>query len=909
MLDQVGEAEAQSGPGGAELAIARARALLALGDIARRRGEDDRAIVFLVQGIEYFGLHVASDGRLSTTTGDPWRVDPRLPFAEMSGSSYPDPKPETFDPLNTWFADVYEHLISLMKATASASDDYPADLDADLLRVAMAPRYSTQRGKALSRVGTHLWRLGRYERSEEALRAASAEYQETERGWSAIADAEQVLAEVLLATGRAAEALQSVDAAIAHFPDVHDLEAEVISISLAQAYVLRARIRAKMTSSATEADRALILDDAKAAANHIKSALEYEGADGTVENVAILLVALGAFEEAAVLLLRSAVANIAEYPKYIDVSTSPSSALDRTGHPHSLWLLLKLLIEGSIPKERFLPEIFAILFAARNFSISAFRNVMERRTAASEISRPLIEKLHSLREQIHLARLTDQSGVAVEALVRSEREIMAQLHQVTRAFREEISEVGNVFCMLQRTLTTDEVYIEFVEFDPISVEICSEIEFTRAERRVAAIFCGGVEGGLSMKLFDLGDEDELLALVGFLNRPYLFGQMHRLESDVAIAERIGWKQPWDADENVVGQLRTKYRERFDVTLGSLVWQMSRYRRWNVGVRGAVAELAFDFLPVHSDYASKQVEIIRDPALARENGASETSSPDREAVPVVIGDPAFGDQGAGLGQSRDLRSWSLDPLPGARAEAAAIASLFGTHEIVGAEATREFFLNVTNPPILHLATHGFFMRPHQRVEAAEAVRSSLDWDGRAANNALARLTRDDPYCHIGLALAGADRWLDDTSESGFSHGTVFGDEIAMMNLLETDLVVLSCCDSGLGLVHVTHGVINLPRAFLSAGAKAVVASLWPLSDEFVQPVMMDFYRYILGGNTVVFALTRAKRDAIARGDPKLVWGAFQLYGSGDHVVQLSPRATAGWRFQRVADRRTFNGITA
>ena len=365
--------------------------------------------------------------------------------------------------------------------------------------------------------------------------------------------------------------------------------------------------------------------------------------------------------------------------------------------------------------------------------------------------------------------------------------------------------------------------------------------------------------------------------------------MHRLESDIAIAHSIGWEVPWDADENVIGQLRVKYRGQFDATLAPLVREISGYRRWNVGVRSVLAKLAFDFLPVRSEYASSQVEIIRDPILAMRPSAA--LSPVREPAFIVIGDPAFANPAAEANGKRDFRSWSLAPLPGARLEAEAIADLVGAPVTLGSEATREFFLSVQNPSVLHIATHGFYLRPRQRDEAAEAVRSSLDWNGQAANNALARLTRNDPYCHIGLALAGADRWLDDTSQSGFSHGIVFGDEIALMNLLHTDLVVLSCCDSGLGQVHVTHGVINLPRAFLCAGAKAVLASLWPLSDEFVKPVMMDFYRNLLAGNTVISALTRAKRDAIARRDPKLVWGALQLYGSGDHMIYLPPGRVA------------------
>jgi tetratricopeptide (TPR) repeat protein len=296
---------AEDAPDQDEWIAAHARVLLALGDVARRRGHDDRAIDLLTQGIERLGLRMTRDGRLFNTGGEPWRADPGSNFAEMTTAVYPDPKPESFDPHNTWFADIYENLVSLMKAAAGAAEDYPAELDANLLRVAMAPSYSTQRGKALSRVGTQLWRLGQYERSEEALRAALVQYQETESGWSAIADSKHVLAEVLLATGRAAEALEFVNAAIDEFHNVHDLEPLIISISLAQSHYLRARVRASLTESATGADRAVILEDARTAADYLKGGVGQTGVRATSENIALLLIALGAFSEAAELLVRA----------------------------------------------------------------------------------------------------------------------------------------------------------------------------------------------------------------------------------------------------------------------------------------------------------------------------------------------------------------------------------------------------------------------------------------------------------------------------------------------------------------------------------------------------------------------------------------------------------------------------
>lgn len=257
--------------------------------------------------------------------------------------------------------------------------------------------------------------------------------------------------------------------------------------------------------------------------------------------------------------------------------------------------------------------------------------------------------------------------------------------------------------------------------------------------------------------------------------------------------------------------------------------------------------------------------------------------------MIIGAPLFdGSAHAADSPAASLRrhflSGPFDALPGAEREAKDIAQLVGTIPVFGRDATRECLLAVDNPSILHVATHGLFLKAEHRKEAADALRGSSLGTSEAGRHALAQLTREDPNCHIALALAsgrygaGEDRFLHE--------GLVFGDEIALMNLVDTDLVTLSCCDSGLGLVHVIHGPINFPRAFLCAGAKAVVASLWPLADAYVQPLMAGSYRYILAGDPVATALAQAKRDAEAWAVPRLVWGALQLYGRGDHVVRLA-----------------------
>jgi CHAT domain-containing protein len=100
----------------------------------------------------------------------------------------------------------------------------------------------------------------------------------------------------------------------------------------------------------------------------------------------------------------------------------------------------------------------------------------------------------------------------------------------------------------------------------------------------------------------------------------------------------------------------------------------------------------------------------------------------------------------------------------------------------------------------------------------------------------------------------------------------------MDLLDTELVVLSACETGLGAVQVGEGVFGLRRTFMLAGAKTLVMSLWKVPDKQTQELMEDFYQRLLSGQPRAEALREAQLALKEKYPHPRFWGAFICQGN-------------------------------
>lgn len=99
----------------------------------------------------------------------------------------------------------------------------------------------------------------------------------------------------------------------------------------------------------------------------------------------------------------------------------------------------------------------------------------------------------------------------------------------------------------------------------------------------------------------------------------------------------------------------------------------------------------------------------------------------------------------------------------------------------------------------------------------------------------------------------------------------------MDLLDTELVVLSACETGVGEIRTGEGVFGLRRAFVLAGAQTLVMSLWKVPDRQTQELMEEFYGHLQAGIPRGEALRKAQRSMKNRHPDPYYWGAFICQG--------------------------------
>ena len=142
------------------------------------------------------------------------------------------------------------------------------------------------------------------------------------------------------------------------------------------------------------------------------------------------------------------------------------------------------------------------------------------------------------------------------------------------------------------------------------------------------------------------------------------------------------------------------------------------------------------------------------------------------------------------------------------------------------------LSNNHVPILHLSTHGF----------SYGHNSIKDYD--------------EPMRKCGLLMSGCQNAWNGGDVSSEDDGILLGEEISNIVLKDNDIVVLSACETGLGVSN-SEGVWGLQRAFKKAGARSILMSLWKVNDIATSLFMEHFYKTYMNGALKQDALKDAR----------------------------------------------------
>lgn len=178
------------------------------------------------------------------------------------------------------------------------------------------------------------------------------------------------------------------------------------------------------------------------------------------------------------------------------------------------------------------------------------------------------------------------------------------------------------------------------------------------------------------------------------------------------------------------------------------------------------------------------------------------------------------------------------------------------EHTGKDGTEMSFKSISGnqQSIIHLATHSAYIA---RSEVSEQRANNNMKFIRQEYNKLP-IYEDKALSRSFLVLSGGNRLSQRKEATDDSDGILTAKEIAALDLHNTDLVVLSSCESGLGELGGDDATIGLQRGFKKAGVNTILMSLHKIDDEATKILMVEFYRNLMSGKSKLQSLKDAQK---------------------------------------------------
>lgn len=449
------------------------------------------------------------------------------------------------------------------------------------------------------------------------------------------------------------------------------------------------------------------------------------------------------------------------------------------------------------------------------------------------------DRLTEVRSQIaelsYVEAPTQDVRAQVNELEKRAQQLETELAQSSSVFRSVNQPVNSETISTQ--LPEDAAFIEFVQYSPY--ELHQPLADGYGPSRYAAYVLK--ENGDVVSI-DLGPSAEIDALVSAARRAL------------------------QSNPNTVGaeEVKSVVQRLSKTVLEPIKPHISEVEHLLIAPDASLNLVPFEALVHESDrylvqdYQVSYVTSGRD--LLSIKADTEAAEP-----PVLIADPVFGKPGVvaeiGAYDTRfgQLSERKFPPLENTAAEAEAIADYLNVPEqrlLTRERATEHAVKNVYRPSILHIATHGFF---------SDVPRDSS-----------VNLSSTNFLLNSGLVFAGVE-----TGESGSGEDGVLSSlEAAELDLLGTQLVVLSACETGLGNISAGEGLFGLRRALTLAGSESQLVSLWQVLDSSTKDLMIDYYDHLSQGEGRSEALRSAQLKMLADRNTAhpYYWAPFTMSGN-------------------------------
>lgn len=269
----------------------------------------------------------------------------------------------------------------------------------------------------------------------------------------------------------------------------------------------------------------------------------------------------------------------------------------------------------------------------------------------------------------------------------------------------------------------------------------------------------------------------------------------------------------------------------------------------IALSGLFNRISFDALQDEKGYLTNRYEFhrllsTRDIQTLKGGAPWQTDTPSL----VLFGGIDYGvspEPLPGTNTSAGVRGQGFDYLPGSLQEVKAIEKITRTAhwevtlftDRTASEAQLRDYSG-RSPAWLHLSTHGFYLTQ------GEGNRFKQD---------------EDPMKRSGLLLSGANRsWTGADTLDTSNDGVLTAHEIAGLDLSNTELVILSACNTALGDIDYSEGVYGLQRAFRMAGVQKTIVTLWEIPDKESAEFMKEFYTALRVDRDVATSFRRARQ---------------------------------------------------